>query len=301
MEVDMRRAFTLIELLVVIAIIAILAAILFPVFAEAKNSAKKAQWINQQKQVGLGLVMYATDNDDTMVLSNTGGVGIPGWGFGRPDYVWPELVFPYVKNWALFRHPMDPNANERFLSRDPFDNPVGADDPALHYYWGERASMGLNYEFLSPWIYRWNTDGYVGSESVNMGQIQQSSSTIMTVDAIWDRDPNSGKPMGAGNWVIEPPCIFGNSFAITDLLIPVSNVSWYQGYQGWIVNPTGQAPYSWLEFGGAWPWFRKLFTVSFTDGHVSTLSLGRMTDGCDVRSNWGGLAYDGDKYLYDLR
>jgi prepilin-type N-terminal cleavage/methylation domain-containing protein len=124
MEVDMRRAFTLIELLVVIAIIAILAAILFPVFAEAKNSAKKAQWINQQKQVGLGLVMYATDNDDTMVLSNTGGVGIPGWGFGRPDYVWPELVFPYVKNWALFRHPMDPNANERFLSRDPFDNPL---------------------------------------------------------------------------------------------------------------------------------------------------------------------------------
>jgi len=75
-----KRAFTLIELLVVIAIIAILAAILFPVFAQAKESAKKTQWISSHKQIGLGLVMYAGDHDDTMVLSNSGGIGIPGWG-----------------------------------------------------------------------------------------------------------------------------------------------------------------------------------------------------------------------------
>ena len=59
-----RRAFTLIELLVVIAIIAILAAILFPVFAQAKLAAKKAVSISNQKQLGLAMLMYANDYDD---------------------------------------------------------------------------------------------------------------------------------------------------------------------------------------------------------------------------------------------
>src|SRR5579862_1428612 len=60
----MKRAFTLIELLVVIAIIAILAAILFPVFAQAKMQAKKAASISNQKQMGLSLLMYSNDADD---------------------------------------------------------------------------------------------------------------------------------------------------------------------------------------------------------------------------------------------
>src|SRR5258708_2335788 len=60
----MKKAFTLIELLVVIAIIAILAAILFPVFAQAKLAAKKTQSLSNQKQHGLGILMYAGDYDD---------------------------------------------------------------------------------------------------------------------------------------------------------------------------------------------------------------------------------------------
>src|ERR1700731_1536676 len=59
-----KNAFTLIELLVVIAIIAILAAILFPVFAQAKLAAKKAVSISNQKQLGLAMIMYANDYDD---------------------------------------------------------------------------------------------------------------------------------------------------------------------------------------------------------------------------------------------
>src|SRR5438105_2983099 len=60
-----KRAFTLIELLVVIAIIAILAAILFPVFAQAKSAARKAQAISNQKQIGAAILMYMNDWDDT--------------------------------------------------------------------------------------------------------------------------------------------------------------------------------------------------------------------------------------------
>ncbi|HCD99964.1 MAG TPA: prepilin-type cleavage/methylation domain-containing protein, partial [Armatimonadetes bacterium] len=63
----MKRAFTLIELLVVIAIIAILTAILFPVFAQAKLSAKRTQDLSNVKQLALGALMYASDNDDTLL------------------------------------------------------------------------------------------------------------------------------------------------------------------------------------------------------------------------------------------
>jgi prepilin-type N-terminal cleavage/methylation domain-containing protein len=64
------KAFTLIELLVVIAIIAILAAILFPVFAQAKLAAKKTTDLSNQKQIGTMLMMYATDNDDYYPLTS---------------------------------------------------------------------------------------------------------------------------------------------------------------------------------------------------------------------------------------
>ena len=65
----MRRAFTLIELLVVIAIIAILAAILFPVFAQAKLAAKKTGSLSNIKQIAIGELLYQVDYDDNFVLS----------------------------------------------------------------------------------------------------------------------------------------------------------------------------------------------------------------------------------------
>ena len=80
-----RRAFTLIELLVVIAIIAILAAILFPVFAQAKAAAKKTSALSNLKQNAVAVLMYNTDYDDTFAqsaycLGTPNGVVIPGSG-----------------------------------------------------------------------------------------------------------------------------------------------------------------------------------------------------------------------------
>jgi len=87
----MRRAFTLIELLVVIAIIAILAAILFPVFAQAKAAAKKSTCVSNTKQLGLGIIMYVGDYDDVYMQRyfGTNTAGVPHWA---------DLVQPYVKN-----------------------------------------------------------------------------------------------------------------------------------------------------------------------------------------------------------
>jgi prepilin-type N-terminal cleavage/methylation domain-containing protein len=134
-ESTLKRAFTLIELLVVIAIIAILAAILFPVFAQAKLAAKKTVSISNQKQLGLAILMYANDYDDTYPRNDgctlndsfvtsfngqTAGTnptpwcngdgpandGNGGYAFRDNHYEWGKWVLPYVKTTALFLHPV---------------------------------------------------------------------------------------------------------------------------------------------------------------------------------------------------
>jgi prepilin-type N-terminal cleavage/methylation domain-containing protein len=101
----MRKSFTLIELLVVIAIIAILAAILFPVFAQAKESAKDTSNLSNVKQMGLGILMYATDYDDYFPLAQR----------LEPSYTaifgvatWQTESQPYIKNWGILLHPKNP-------------------------------------------------------------------------------------------------------------------------------------------------------------------------------------------------
>ncbi len=289
-----RSAFTLIELLVVIAIIAILAAILFPVFAQAREKARQTSCLSNFKQGALGIMMYVQDYDETMVMADSGGIGLPGWGYGRPDYVWPELVQPYVKNWQIFRCASDPNNKDSDLSHDPStDAPITSSNPNYYYAWGERADMGINYVFLTPWIYN-PTTRYVGSQPTSIAAIGQPAGTILFIDTIWDRDSSSGAPLGGGNWTVESPCTKdSNGVALTP--------TYFSGYGGWVPNTTGKAPYSWLEFGGAWPRHTKMFNVAFTDGHVKSMSVGAVTAGCDVKPSHGGAAFDGNAYLWDLR
>ncbi len=100
-----RKGFTLIELLVVIAIIAILAAILFPVFAQARTKARQAADISNMKQIGLAMMMYMQDYDETYNPTGNGdGANCPGEPQATWD-LWPALVYPYVKNGAIFVSP----------------------------------------------------------------------------------------------------------------------------------------------------------------------------------------------------
>jgi prepilin-type N-terminal cleavage/methylation domain-containing protein/prepilin-type processing-associated H-X9-DG protein len=107
----MRRAFTLIELLVVIAIIAILAAILFPVFAQAKMQAKKTADLSNMKQISLGLLMYANDNDDVTPQASWEFKGLdkgnPMNPTGMYQVHWTYIINPYVKNWQIYVAPAD--------------------------------------------------------------------------------------------------------------------------------------------------------------------------------------------------
>ena len=95
-------AFTLIELLVVIAIIAILAAILFPVFARARENARRSSCQSNLKQVGLGILQYAQDYDEYLPIGNLpSGNAFVGQG-------WASTVMPYIKSTQVLKCPSDP-------------------------------------------------------------------------------------------------------------------------------------------------------------------------------------------------
>jgi prepilin-type N-terminal cleavage/methylation domain-containing protein len=111
----MKRAFTLIELLVVIAIIAILAAILFPVFAQAKAAAKKTQSLSNVKQLNLASLMYAGDSDDNFCAEGEAGPA-NGWGW---QMTWQFLTYPYMKSYGILLDPSDNHKNGRDFDTGP--------------------------------------------------------------------------------------------------------------------------------------------------------------------------------------
>lgn len=103
-----KRGFTLIELLVVIAIISILASILFPVFARARENARRTSCLSNLKQIGLGLMQYTQDYDERMV---PGFITYPSNSYRYSNgsmgttAAWYDIIFPYVKNWQMFNCP----------------------------------------------------------------------------------------------------------------------------------------------------------------------------------------------------
>jgi len=111
------RAFTLIELLVVIAIIAILAAILFPVFAQAKMAAKTTVALSNMKQLGLAMFMYSNDNDDV----NSPPYPLNDCGSGQTCHTWRNVIDPYVKSGQVSVDPVNPAAKYLDYASDPLN------------------------------------------------------------------------------------------------------------------------------------------------------------------------------------
>ena len=149
-----NKAFTLIELLVVIAIIAILAAILFPVFAQAKEAAKKSQTLNNTKQLAIATMIYITDNDDVFPSSMSRRAnGTYRWGTVHPvpvgtitsggwnsastnaenEHYWANAIRGYVKNGDIYRGPTQ-------IPMAIFGGGVDVFDPAITPY-----NMGMTY------------------------------------------------------------------------------------------------------------------------------------------------------------
>lgn len=176
-----KRAFTLIELLVVVAIIAILAAILFPVFAQAKTAAKRTMSMSNMRQVGIAMLLYMGDTDDTtptLYYYDANNLSIPSTqGF----YYWPVLLLPYTKSESIFLCPADKDEDPILVDSQG----RGRFDPnnELHFYIvGANPSYGYNYRYLATMIMGNDPNGtnptpfyYVGK---NASAINSTSSTV---------------------------------------------------------------------------------------------------------------------------
>lgn len=119
-----RRAFTLIELLVVIAIISVLAAILFPVLAQARGKARQAACLSNMKQVGLAVLQYNQDHDEGYPVSF---YKLPSGACSAPlaPVSWPRLISPYVKETGVYRCPS--------VAETPGSTPGTGDTPETRY------------------------------------------------------------------------------------------------------------------------------------------------------------------------
>ena len=195
-----RRAFTLIELLVVIAIIAILAAILFPVFAQARAKARQTSCLSNMKQFGTSLLMYSQDNDEAMcnhyylglTTNFDGGETYPPGDKVNVNYKWMDAIQPYVKNIQIFNCPeqgvggyLDPSKIASANTTIPYGPYVPQSQltaPSRHY-----GSYCMNSAF-----YALKSLGLSGSPPVsvdspptfwNLAQLQAPSTTVWVADS----------------------------------------------------------------------------------------------------------------------
>lgn len=310
-----RKAFTLIELLVVIAIIAILAAILFPVLAQARAAANKSVDITHWKQGALAAIMYSTDNDEMMLMSNTGGHPT-GWGYGPPDKVPMQTAQPYMKNQDVLFSVVDPwgrNKQRIYADQAPYMTTGSAKDK-WDYAMGVRSNLGYNYVFLSPWRYI-PTPRYIGSASISNSEVQTPSRTVLFGTSIWDRT-TSGHPTGAGNWVVEAPCMLDPNGAF---LAPVNRFATGSGdgtlyhYSNWGWD---LAHNNWMVYGGLWPFHNQVdisrstgyaglkdghVIIGWVDGSVKSKPVFTLLAGCRPSGSLAGRITDPGEYLWDIQ
>jgi len=235
-----RRAFTLIELLVVIAIIAILAAILFPVFAQAREKARTASCLSNNKQVVLAFQMYLQDFDETMVPHrvNTIESGV-AWR-------WPKLMNPYIKNWQIFHCPS---------GTDP-QGIWGSGPNAWWGNWQRLSQIGYNYLGLGVWC-----DCAYCIQGVSLAAIARPAGTIAFVDSASQSTANP-YPTNAqdGYYTVQAPAQYA-------AIVPATNTcTWYDGVHGgwdW-VKPGAKPDYT----GWSIDRHSEGLNVGWVDGHV---------------------------------
>ena len=279
-----NRAFTLIELLVVIAIIAILAAILFPVFAQAKLAAKKASSISNNKQLGTASFLYMGDNDDYFVLECTGddslGTSLRDQLLAGTAVTWVISIQPYMKNMQIM---VDPGVGDK----DGVFNSVG---PNSTQYNRERlAQYGYNYMFLSPW---YNCVSAL-ARSATSG-IKPAETVMFTTSQGFRTSPLTGyyQANAPGAWPIIAPAPF--ACIRWDGTQGSGNWSANNGTVGKITSSTRAVK----PYGGA--------IVTFTDGHTKFLNDGLLAAGTDYASavytnaSHGAVITDVTKYLWTL-
>jgi prepilin-type N-terminal cleavage/methylation domain-containing protein/prepilin-type processing-associated H-X9-DG protein len=287
----LRNAFTLIELLVVIAIIAILAAILFPVFAQAKEAAKKTHCVSNTKQTALAALMYAGDYDDMIPRHDNNGscaygeVGCnsPDWGIftppsgdmtpagynrGRPVMYWGAIE-PYHKNHQISICPS--------MGSTRWSGVMGTPPPGITavpynasneiYYNSVLGQMSINLMIIDYGDPYTGGTGWVnnrpGAIKGRLGAIQRPAEVIMfAAESTWDWGPSLGLNLGNGS--VWP------SFPNTNC-----DSYWSEGWTRYVHNgKNGSYTGSHYPDGATLnPNLQGMAVFSFCDGHVKSMKF----------------------------
>ena len=247
-----RRGFTLIELLVVIAIIAILAAILFPVFAQAKVAAKKIVSLSNMKQLNLASIMYQSDFDDNFGTKVRVGFG-PAQGGGDPEVAmsFDKLIQPYTKSYQIWTSPTD--------TRAKFSTPFGL---------GRRSYALASNVFTGVQVRPGHWGTFVGKGSISTSAVPAPAGTV----SFGEKRQRTNPALGANAWTNEE-WFYGielNNSRRDDL--PGDDPS----------SCCGEVAYSFSE-GANW---------AFVDGHVKWVAMTgrRLTDGKKIGTRFPGYA-----------
>jgi prepilin-type N-terminal cleavage/methylation domain-containing protein/prepilin-type processing-associated H-X9-DG protein len=177
-----RPGFTLIELLVVIAIIAILAAILFPVFAQARERARMTACVSNMRQIGSAVIMYTQDYDETFPYAffhgNKGGTP-------DPSYVWKNAIRPYLKSLDVLACPSNPYSHPK--PGVPKVNPPTPGSNSLGWENEPEQRMPISYSMSTcsaTWYSADTPQGKV-NPSLRQAQITRPSDTLFICESTW--------------------------------------------------------------------------------------------------------------------
>jgi prepilin-type N-terminal cleavage/methylation domain-containing protein/prepilin-type processing-associated H-X9-DG protein len=292
-----KRGFTLIELLVVIAIIAILAAILFPVFAQAREKARQIACISNAKQLALGMIQYVQDYDEHMVPYT---LPPSGW-FGRADsngviqrYHWNVLLKPYTKQQLYGGNTIYHCADlEADFYHQFGPNPTNSSDAWSSYF----TPYGMNADYLQPDAGCSSSNALISiwGYPITLSRIEAPAQTVFIADSKPDVILSGGS---AGAFYpsdnIDPPGVAGSAS---------SNAC---AIDGWGIDDLGDGDATGLggPNGVATLTHTNLFdprhtgrgNVVFCDGHAKSLSPGQAAAGTD----WNMSKPDGSVNITDL-